>query len=439
MSNFKIIIIGIFAAAAVFGVLVFSGAINFGSSSTTPATVQGSVTVWGTFNTTAMSGFVSDFNVRNQNISIIYVQKDPASFDTALIEAIAAGTPPDLVLLPDNLIWRYQNKMTRIPFGSLPAQTFQSTFTSAADIFGASDGYIGVPWASDPLVMYYNRDMLQGIGLAQPPATWQAFTDSVPKLVQKQADLTFTGEAAALGAYGNIQHAKDILALLFFENGNAFITNGATQPVVHFGTTASGADVTSSDQALSFYMAFSDPTKPVYTWNAGEPLDRNAFTQSSLAYYFGTASELPLIRAQNPNLNFGIALPPQAAGKPAVTSGHVYGFAIPKSAPNQLLSYTAATLLASNASETAITQKTGADLALIPIRRDVLAAKPANDAYVGFLYDAAIVQKSWLDPNPATTASVFNTLIRDISSSSLTVDAALSKAGAQLSLLGGSI
>ena len=435
MSNFKIIIIGLFAAGAVFGILVFSGVVTFGSSATTAATVQGSVTVWGTFDSSALAGLIDDFNVRNPKISIIYEQKDPATFDSTLIEAIAAGTPPDLVLLPDNLIWKYQDKMTHIPFASLPAQVFQSTFTSAADIFSVSDGYIAMPWASDPLVMYYNRDMLQGAGLAQPPATWQAFTDSVPLLAQKKADLTLTQEAAALGSFGNIEHAKDILALLFFENGNPFITSGSTAPDVHFGATAAGTDSTTSDQALDFYMAFSDPSKQTYTWNQGEPLDRTEFAQSSLAYYFGTASELPLVQAENPNLNFGIALPPQAVGKTPVTSGHVYGFAIPKAAPNQLLSYTAASLLASNISETAITTKTGSSLALVPVRRDVLAVKPTNDAYTGFLYDAALVQRSWLDPDPATTSQVFNTLISDISSSTLSTDAALAKASAQLGTL----
>jgi ABC-type glycerol-3-phosphate transport system substrate-binding protein len=438
MSNFKLILIGIFAAAAVFGMMVFSGIISLGGSSSATE-VQGSVTVWGTFDSRALSGFLSDFNTRNQKISIIYQQKDAASFDAALIEAIAAGSPPDLVLLPDNLVWRYQNKMAHIPFTSLPAQTFQATFVSAGDIFAAADGYVAVPWATDPLVMYYNRDMLQGVGIALPPATWQDFTASVPLLAKKQVDLTLTQMAAALGSYANVAHAKDILALLMFENGNPFITGTATRPSVHFGAGSMGTDSVSAAQALDFYMAFSNASKQVYTWNAGQALDRDAFTQSSLAYYFGLASELPLIRAANPNLNFGIALPPQAPGKTPVTSGRIYGFAIPKSAPNQILSYTAATLLASSESEQALTTKTGADLALVPVRRDVLAAKPAGDAYLGLLYDAALVQRSWLDPYPSASSPIFAALVRDVSSSSLSVETALTKAAAQLNQLGGTI
>ena len=433
MSNFKIIVIGIFAAGAIFGILVFSGVINFGSTATTATTAQGTVTVWGTFSSNSLSGLIGDFNIRNPKVTVNYVQKDPATFDSALIEAIAAGTPPDLVLLPDDLIAHYQNKMSHIVFASLPAQTFQSTFASSADIFSQPDGYIAIPWASDPLVMYYNRDMLQSVGIAQPPATWKDFNASIPLIAKKNPDLTLTQEGAALGSYANIGHANDILALLFFEGGNPFITAGTTQPLVHFGSSSSSAELTAATSALNFYMGFSNPTSTSYTWNQGQPLDRTAFVQSSLAYYFGSASELPLIRAQNPNLNFGLALPPQAAGMAKVTSGRVYGFAIPKAAPNQLLSFTAATLLVSNVSETAITTKTGTDLALIPIRRDVLAVKPPDDAYVGLLYDAALVQRAWFNPDPTTTSKVIGTLISDISSSALSVDEALSKAAAQLS------
>ncbi len=436
MSNFKIIIIGIFAAGAIFGILVFSGVISFGSSTATTATVQGSVNLWGTFPSNAMSGVIADFNLRNPKISVIYVQKNPATFNADLIQAIAAGTPPDLILLPDDLVWQYQDKMVHIPFSALPAQTFQSTFTSASDIFSVSDGYMAIPWASDPLVMYYNRDMLQGVGIAQPPTTWKAFTASIPLLAKKNSDLTLSQEAAALGAYGNVAHAEDILALLFFESGNPFITSGTAAPDVHFGVTADQSESTSSDQATSFYMGFSDPTNPNYTWNQGEPLDRDAFVQSSLAYYFGTASELPIIQAENPNLNFDIALPPQAVTGTPITSGEIYGLAIPKAAPNQLLSYTAASLLSSNATETAITTKTGTSLALIPVRRDVLAVKPPNDAHLAFLYDAGLIERAWLDPDPAGTAQVISTLISDINSSTLSVDDALAKAAAQIGTLG---
>jgi hypothetical protein len=183
---------------------------------------------------------------------------------------------------------------------------------------------------------------------------------------------------------------------------------------------------------MSFYSAFADPVKSVYTWNAGQQLDRDMFTQSALAYYFGSASELPAIRAKNPNLNFGIALPPQSVTGNILTSGRIYGFAIPKTAPNQLVSYTAATLLSNVAAETSLSGNSAVTLSLIPVRRDVLANKQISDQYLNFLYKTALVQKSWFDPDPVASDQILGSMIKNINSSLLDIGSALGKAESQL-------
>lgn len=437
MSTFKLIFITVFIVAGVFGFLVFAGIVNIGGNSGPATNVEGSVVVWGTVDSKAMAPFVSDFNTKNPKINIVYTQKDVATFDQTLVESIAGGTPPDLVLLPNNLIWRFQNKLTHIPFASLPAQTMQSTFIDAANTFIVSDGTLAVPWAADPLVMYYNRDLLQNEGIALPPKDWTAFASSATKTTKKTSDLTITQSGAALGTYKNIFHAKDILALLFMESGSSFITSNAGVLVVDFGPVSTGNKNESAILATNFFMSFSDPLKSVYSWNAGLLADRDMFIQSKLTYYFGTASELPIIRAQNPNLNFSIALPPQSPSGNTLTTGAIYGFAIPKTAPNQLLSYTATTLLSGQIAQTSLTSFLQGGAALTPVRRDVLAVKPTSDPYLGFLYDAALVQKTWVDPNPIASNTIFSNLISNINSSALGTDQALARAAAELAGLGG--
>ena len=437
-SNFKVIFLSIFAGAAVFGVMVFAGIIPIGGG-TASTDVTGTVNLWGTLDQTAMLPYMSDYNLHNQKIHITYFQKSADSFDKDLVEAIASGHPPDLVVLPDNLVWRFQDKMAHIPYTSLPVQTFQDTFTSSGSIFALSDGFIAIPWANDPLVMYYNRDLLQTADMTQPPKDWKGFTDSVPLLTKKQSDLVLTQFAAALGTYKNITHPKDILAMLFMQAKNPFITNGGAAPVMHFGNNVTLAEASAANKAMDFYTSFANPVKDVYTWNEGQTRDRDLFIQSNLAYYFGTASELPLIRAQNPNLNFGIALPPQADSSVSVTTGRLYGLAIPKTARNTLLSYTAATLLAGQVSEQSLVTTAATSLALMPVRRDVLSTKSTTDPYLGTLYNASLIQKSWLDPNPVESTPIFGSLIQNINSSILPIDQALSKAASQLLYLSGTI
>jgi ABC-type glycerol-3-phosphate transport system substrate-binding protein len=384
-----------------------------------------------------MSPFVSDFNTKNPKINIVYVQKDTATFDQTLVESIAGGTPPDLVLLPNNLIWRFGNKLTHIPFTSLPAQTMQTTFIDAANTFVVKDGTLAIPWAADPLVMYYNRDLLQNEGIAQPPKNWTTFAETATRMTKKTSDLTITQSGAALGTYKNILHPKDILALLFMESGSSFITTNNGALVVDFGPVSVGNKNAAAVLATDFFMSFSNPVKSVYSWNAGLPTDRDLFIQSKLAYYFGTASELPIIRAQNPNLNFSIALPPQSSNGNTLTTGSIYGFAIPKTAPNQLLSYTATTLLSGQIAQTSLTSLLQEGAALTPVRRDVLAIKPTSDPYLGFLYDATLVQKVWTDPNPIASNTIFSNLISNINSSAYSTDQALARAAAELAGLGG--
>ena len=282
--------------------------------------------------------------------------------------------------------------------------------------------------------MYYNRDITDGAGLAKVPSTWTAFSDSVPLLTKKQSDLSLTQSATALGTFKNITHAKDIIALLLLEANNPVITTAGSQIVTHFGPTAQGVENDTAVQALNFYMAFSDPVKNVYSWNAGQIQDRDAFLRGTLAYYFGSASELPAIRAQNPNLNFDVVMPPQSGPIP-LTTGRLYGLAIPKAASNQVLSYTAATLLVSAESESALNTKVGTTLALQPVRRDTLAAKPVSDPYATLLYNAALVMRPWFDPDPQVSSSIFSTLVGDISSGVLPTDQALSKAASQFAAL----
>jgi ABC-type glycerol-3-phosphate transport system substrate-binding protein len=432
MAYFKNIVLGIFIVGAIVGVLMFGGIIKIGGNAPAATEIKGTVVIWGTFSQQAMTPFLADYRLANVNIHVNYVEKDSATFSNSLVEAIASGTPPDLVILPDNLINRFKDKVTHISFLSIPADTFTNTYISAANIFTAKDGIIALPWATDPVIMYYNRDMLQSAGIANPPKNWQEFTDSIKLLTIKQSNLTITQSAAALGTYANIAHVKDILALLFMQTGNPFMAYDYIRFTAYFGGGMTPNESNIANQVMSFYSAFADPVKSVYTWNAGQPLDRDMFTQSALAYYFGSASELPAIRAKNPNLNFGIALPPQSVTGNILTSGRIYGFAIPKTAPNQLVSYTAATLLSNAAAETSLSGNSAVTLSLIPVRRDVLANKQISDQYLNFLYKTALVQKSWFDPDPVASDQILGSMIKNINSSLLDIGSALGKAESQL-------
>ena len=109
-GNFQIIILVIFIAAAVLGVLVFSGAIPLGSNSSSTG-AQGTVVLWGTVNAQTIAPLLDDFNRANPTFVVQYVEKSLDTFDNDLLEALAGGVGPDMFFITDDLAYKYSNKV----------------------------------------------------------------------------------------------------------------------------------------------------------------------------------------------------------------------------------------------------------------------------------------------------------------------------------------
>src|SRR5665811_2101232 len=222
MKNFQIILIVVFIAAAVLGLLVFSGAIPLGNKSQTGA--QGTVVLWGTFKAEQISPLLQEFNNANQDFVVQYVYKSPDNFDQDLLEALASGTGPDLFFLPDNLAFHYSNKIFPIPYQSFSLSSFKKSFAGAGEVFLTSKGILAFPIIVDPLVMYYNRSILDANGVVYPPSNWDDFINTVPTLTKRDENNKVVKSAVALGHFSNVFHAKDILATLFMQTGNKIVT-----------------------------------------------------------------------------------------------------------------------------------------------------------------------------------------------------------------------
>ena len=61
------------------------------------------------------------------------------------------------------------------------------------------------------------------------------------------------------------------------------------------------------EQALRFYTDFALPSKEVYTWNKDLPESFEMFSAGKLSMMFGYSYQLPLLRAQAPKINLGVA------------------------------------------------------------------------------------------------------------------------------------
>lgn len=423
MTRFQIIFLGVLI------VLGVAGAVAFATSKTNTGQNATPTVMWGTLSADAVNSLISDANTNyKSSVNVTYVQKPEASFESDLIAALARGQGPDMVLIPQDLIVRQYDKYYIVPFETYSERDFRNNFIQEGELFLSSTGVIGFPVAVDPMVMYWNRDMLTNAGVSLPPSTWTEMLALAPKLVKKDQSGNVTQSILAFGEIRNVLHGKDVLSLLSLQAGTPIVakaSNGAYQSVF----SARGQSLVPAEEAVSYFTEFSNPGKSSYSWNRSLSLDRTTFLAGRLAFYFGYSSELFALRAANPNLNFDVAMVPQVPGK-KLTFGRLYGIALLKASPNVSASYVAAATLASKPLQEAWTAKSG----LPPVRRDLLATIP-GDAYKSVFYQSALVSSAWLDPYREATEGTFQRLVEGVTSGKYRVSEAVSAASTEIQSL----
>jgi ABC-type glycerol-3-phosphate transport system substrate-binding protein len=297
-------------------------------------------------------------------------------------------------------------------------------------VFTTSKGILALPLTIDPMVMYYNRSLLNANAVVAPPTYWDDFANLVPILNKKDVNNQLTTSTIALGQFSNISSAKDIMATLFMQTGNPIVSekNGSFYSAL---TESSGANTSNLSSVLSFYTSFSDPSQNVYSWNESLPNSQDFFSAGNLAFYLGYASELQTLVNKNPNLDIAVAPLPQIKNENfTLTSAHVVGVAVAASSKNLNTAVTAASLMAGSnfASQFATLTLTP------PARRDLLAVKQ-TDAFFPIFYSSALYAKSWPDPSSSDTDNIFSTMIQNVLSGNMTVDGSIRDAASKLSLL----
>ncbi len=414
MSKLQIILIIVCIVGFLAGVFIFAGIIPVGTSSTTTAT--GNVVLWGTIKKDLIENTIDEFNRTNKTYRVVYVQKDANALDRDLTEALASGTGPDLFFLPENLIIRHADKVLPIPYATLPEKDFRDTFISESELFLSKDGILGLPFTIDPMVMYYNRDLLEGAGVVNPPEYWSDFSDLVKKVTVLGQSKNILKSAVAFGEFSNVANAKDIISAILIQNGNSIVARTSFGDVAGFSSTlaySSSGQTNTSESILTFYTDFSNPIKDAYSWNRSLPYSRDAFISGDLATYFGFASELLDIQSRNPNLNYDVAKFPQTKdGRIKATFGRMNALAMAKTSKNLPTAYTAAVAMTS----ADFIGKLSAITGLPPVRRDLLAIRQVSPYYMQTFYDSALIARSWFDPSDVETDNIWRTMIEDISS-----------------------
>ncbi len=442
-SPFQIGVIIFFVVFIILALLVFTGVIGGGGAQSQQA-VGGQVTLWGTYPQDVMNKLVSEYNAAHQKAgySITYVPIQAGDLNSKLAEAIASGTGPDLVVLSQDQILKNQSKLYAIPYTTVSEATFRSTFAGEGEMFMLTQGIVGLPLTIDPLIMYYNRDLLEAGGFTTPPKTWNELTEKTPLLTKRDGNSNIVQSAVPFGIYSNLNHARDVLSMLLFQAGNGIVTRQADKflPVIGISATqqtASSQVAPPAEAVVKFFTQFVDPTKDTYTWNRSFTNARTQFISGQLAFYIGYASELPMIVAQNPNLNFDISKVPQSGTTGVqMTFGKIQALAIVKASKNR----DAALYIASDLTGVEFSAKLiGALIPVSPVapaRRDLLAQVP-QILFGPVLYSSAIISRGWYDPGADLTDPIFNSLVDNVVRGATNATQAVSDAQSKFSVIFG--
>ncbi|MBU0646448.1 extracellular solute-binding protein [Patescibacteria group bacterium] len=312
------------------------------------------LTIWRVFDEDdTMKDIMNAYRTLHPNVSFEYRQMRVDEYKNELLRAFAEGTGPDIFSIHNTWMNEFKSLIGPLPASlTIPYIEIKGTIKQEKIItlreepsitpaqvrrdfvdVVAQDAVMryqpnpkdvpqerifGLPMSVDTLAMFYNKDLLNAAGIAQPPTNWAEFQAAVVALTSIGTDDLIIQSGAALGGSANVERAFDIVSLLMMQNGTPMIDDRGNCTIGwndRDKQTVPGAD------AVRFYTDFANPLKEVYAWNASQPNSFDAFTSGKTAFFFGYSYHLPQVRSRAPKLNFAVAPTPQISG------GHTVNYA----------------------------------------------------------------------------------------------------------------
>jgi maltose-binding protein MalE len=102
-NTFTLVLTGVFGFFILLGLIAFS---TYKSNSPTSSNVD--LTAWGTIEKSIFDNYINEYKqTYNIDFKLTYTYKSLDTIDSELVEAIATGKSPDIILIPHTLEKRY--------------------------------------------------------------------------------------------------------------------------------------------------------------------------------------------------------------------------------------------------------------------------------------------------------------------------------------------
>jgi multiple sugar transport system substrate-binding protein len=423
--------------------------------------------VWGLFDDQdAYAPIFSAYSSIHPSVAKIKYRKfSPDTYKKELLEALASGQGPDVFLIHNTWLPVFGDKIVPAPVEILNEQRFRQNFVDVvANDFLYNGQIYAAPLSVDSLALYYNKDIFNTAGIANPPRNWNEFVADSQRLTQLGSGSQVIRSGAIMGTAYNINRSTDILNLLMLQNGAAMVDENRERALFD-RIYGSGENVSApGETALDFYTRFAKNSLPSYTWNSQLHYSIDAFSEGQAAMMLNYSWQIDTIRAKAPNLNFAVAPVPQVSESQKVNYANYWAFAVAKnktiaSAVPAAVSpvsndvriqeaWKFLSFLTTNpgnsldASKQAGVLSADYDPAKVYLsktykpaaRRDLLELQK-SDAKIGIFAEANLTAKSWYQADPEAIEAVFYDMINRVNIGQASVHEAIKAAAIQVTQL----
>lgn len=418
--------------------LILAGVLFFTTGSKKPPTSNNGGKIelvwWKTFeDSESVQELINDYQTANKNVTITFVKKDTSTYEQDLVNAIAAGTGPDIFSIHNDWIPKHADKTSPAPDALISPRAYKDNFVDVANSDFVKDNKVyAIPLSVDLLALYYNKDILGSLGIAQPPTTWPELVSDVQKITKVSQPGNFSRSGIALGTSSNVSRAVDIMTLLMLQNGTNFYTADLNSATFNQSQNLPNSNEAFNPgaMALAFYTQFADPAKVSYTWNLKSDFSIDAFTQGKVAMMLGYQYMEPMIRSKSPTLNWDVAAIPQVSDQASkVNFANYWGETVSKSSKNAATAWGFLNFISSKQELT----KYYAKHKLVASRKDILPEQ-VPDTDLGVFAENALTAKSIYKKDANLFESVFTKMIDDVILRNFPPQDALNNAAAQINL-----
>ena len=380
-----------------------------------------------------------------------YISVETKSFqnyEKELIDAMAAGQGPDIMMIHHTWLPKFKDKIismvdelpqdSPLPQGLATLRNYQDSYVDVVQADFVDEGRVwAIPMYVDTLGLYYNKDLFHTAGIAEAPETWDEFMDDVELLREKNVQDDIIKAGAAIGTAENVNRSTDILGLLMLQTGANMVSDDRTKATFDDSVGGDRDIINPGQEALRFYTDFANPLMSSYTWNQRMDYSIDMFYEGTVAMMMNYSYHIPTIRSKAPYLNFEVAKMPQIKeAEFDVNYANYMGLAITKkcmNSENAIKCYRAWDYLLWF-SQKEITQKY-LEAARRPTPRKDLIEWQKTDVDLGVFAEQALSARSWYQVDSLSIESIFKDMIELVVEGQMSIPDAVSRAAAQVTVL----